>query len=239
MNSPVNLADNLWLADGPVVRWLTMPFPTRMVICRLGGGDLFIHSPVALTSRLHDFVENVGNPRYLVSPNKLHHLFIPQWQEAFPDALCFAPPGLAAKRADLRFAGNLSDEPEPVWEREIDQVVFSGSRLVDEVVFFHKASRTLILGDLVQNHDPTTLAWPHRLLARLGGMLAPKGRTPLDFRLSFYGRRDLARKAFEKIRQWKPQAVIMCHGLPVLDDADHFLEQAFAWLAAPRPTPAG
>ena len=36
------------------------------------------------------------------------------------------------------------------WQLDIDQVVFRGSFAMEEVVFFHRASRSAIFGDLIQ-----------------------------------------------------------------------------------------
>jgi hypothetical protein len=76
------IAHNLWIVDGPAVRWFTMPFPTRMTIARLADGGLFVHSPIELTAEVREAVAALGVPRYLVSPNKIHHLFWAEWQDA-------------------------------------------------------------------------------------------------------------------------------------------------------------
>jgi hypothetical protein len=229
MTLPRHLADSLWIVDGPVVRWF-LPFPTRMTIVRLSDGGLFVHSPIALDDALRRAVEALGQPRFLASPNKLHHLFLSQWQQTWPAALSFAPPGLAHKRADLAFQGELGSAPNPAWAQDLDQLVFRGSRVLDEVVFFHKASRTLILGDLIENFDPVSLSWFHRMVARFGGVLAPHGHTPWDFRQSFLGHRDEARQCLHRMRDWAPRRIVMCHGIPVQENAQAFLESAFAWL---------
>jgi len=36
-----------------------------------------------------------------------------------------------------------------VWEGQIDQVLVRGTRFIAEVAFFHRASQTLVLTDLV------------------------------------------------------------------------------------------
>lgn len=229
MTQPHRLSEDLWTIDGPTVRWF-LPFPTRMTIARLAGGDLFVHSPIALTADVRRAVEALGTPRWLVSPNKLHHLFWAEWQRTYPEALSFAPPGLAAKRADLRFDGELADRPEPAWAPAIDQLVVRGSRALDEVVFFHRPSRTVVFGDLVENFDPRTLSRLHRCVARFGGVLAPNGGTPLDYRLSFLRHHAQARAGWRRIEAWAPQRVLMCHGLVVEREAMAFLESAFAWV---------
>lgn len=224
------LADGLWIIDGKSVRWFTMPFPTRMTIIRLNDGELFVHSPIDLTSELREIVDGLGVPRYFVSPNKLHHLFLGQWQRAYQKAHIFAPPGLRKKCPDLAFHDQLGDGPNPAWEQEIDQLIFKGSKLVDEVVFFHKSSRTVIFGDLIENFDPKSLSPFQRMVARFGGVLAPHGQTPVDWRLSFRAGRDDARQSLRKLREWRPSAVIMCHGIPIFEDAMPFIDSAFAWL---------
>jgi len=49
------------------------------------------------------------------------------------------------------------DLPLKGWQREIDQVVFRGNILMDEVVFFHRASRTALFADLIGNFSPEFL----------------------------------------------------------------------------------
>ncbi|MBW6391334.1 DUF4336 domain-containing protein [Billgrantia antri] len=230
MNGVMQVAENVWIVEGPVVRWFSMPFPTRMTVVRLPDDDLFIHSPIDLTPRVAQAVESLGRPRYLVSPNTLHHLYWAQWQAAYTNTLSFAPPGLSRKRQDLAFHKELEDRPEPFWADAIDQLIFQGSRLFDEVVFFHRPSRTLIFGDLVENFDPNSLSRFHRILARLGRVLAPHGQTPLDYRQSFLLRHRQARQCLQRMLEWEPTNVIMCHGIPVQEEAEAFLENAFGWL---------
>ncbi|NJO97761.1 MAG: hypothetical protein HC764_18645 [Pleurocapsa sp. CRU_1_2] len=51
------------------------------------------------------------------------------------------------------------DTPEPEWAGQIDQCLFgSGNGWIDELVFFHRASRTVIFTDLVMDFDPRTFS---------------------------------------------------------------------------------
>jgi hypothetical protein len=225
------VAEQLWIADGAPVRFFTMPFPTRMTVIRCTHDRLFIHSPIRLTPELQSAIEGLGRVEYLISPNKIHHLFMAEWASAYPQARSYASPGLGAKRPDLRFQAELGDGPAAEWQEEIDQLAFRGSRVMEEIVFFHRASRTLILADLIENFDPATLGLVHRLLARLGRVLAPHGQTPLDYRMTFRDR-DAARQALARIVEWRPERIIFSHGLWVESDAEAFLRRAFAWLAS-------
>ena len=43
---------SLYVADGPTVRFLGLPYPTRMAVARLADGTAWVRSPVALTAEL-------------------------------------------------------------------------------------------------------------------------------------------------------------------------------------------
>jgi hypothetical protein len=159
----------------------------------------------------------------------MHHLFLGEWKAAFPDARIYSPPGLRSKRPDLSFYGDLGGQPEDPWASVLDQRVVTGSLFMEEVVFFHRPSRTLILGDLVENHDPAVLSAWHRAVARANDMLAPHGTTARIFRLSFV-RRAEARRRVNEILSWQAKRVVVMHGPCVEHDAEQFLRHAFSWL---------
>jgi hypothetical protein len=48
-------------------------------------------------------------------------------------------------RPDLHFNDELGDEPQSEWRGQIEQHLFRGAPPLNEVVFFHPATRTLIL----------------------------------------------------------------------------------------------
>jgi hypothetical protein len=70
-----------------------------------------------------------------------------------------------------------------------------------------------------------------RWLARLGGVLAPDGKTPLDMRLTYLGHKAEARACFERMLAWRPQRILLAHGRCFLHDGEAELRRAFAWLA--------
>ena len=77
-------ARSLYIADGPTVPFLGFPYPTRMVVIRLSDGSTWIWSPIALTRDLERAVDSIGPVRHIVSPNKIHHLFMKEWAERWP-----------------------------------------------------------------------------------------------------------------------------------------------------------
>lgn len=223
----------LWIADGGTVRFFGMPFPTRMTVARLADGRVWVHSPIALDAALRAEVDALGPVAELIAPSILHHLFVGAWQAAYPQAQTWAAPGLRRKCPHLRFDADLEDGAPAEWGDEIESLVFRNSHLVNEVVFHHRPSRTLILTDLIENFDAQSLGWTMRLLARLGGVLGPCGSTPRDFRASFRGAgREQARACRDRLIDWKPQRIVLAHGKCIEEDATKFLTRALSWLGA-------
>ncbi|MDH3639995.1 MAG: DUF4336 domain-containing protein [Gammaproteobacteria bacterium] len=227
------VGDSIWLAAGDIVSFYGFPYPTRSVVIRLTDGDLWIWSPIALTQSLVDEINACGRVRHLVSPNKLHHLYLQEWKSAYPDAALWGPESTVRKRKDLEFQKALTDLPPPAWQGEIDQVWFQGSKAMDEVVFFHRLSSTAIIADLSENFSAEFLltywSWPKRVLAKAWKITVPYGYAPLELRWTWFNRKP-AREALNRLIAWDPQRVIMAHGEWQRENGKAFIEQAFAWL---------
>jgi hypothetical protein len=110
----------------------------------------------------------------------------------------------------------------------MDQLRFRGSKTMEEFVFFHRASRTLVLTDLIENFEAGKLPGILRCMGRLGGVLDPDGKTPLDLRMTFS--KSAARTSLASMLAWHPQRVILAHGRCYLADAQSELKRAFRWL---------
>ncbi len=221
---------DIWIADGPtVVAAAGFRYPTRMAAIRLADGSLFIWSPVAPDDALRAEIDALGPVAHLVAPNSLHHVFIGDWKRAYPAARLWAAPGLAAKRGDLAFDGELGDEPPPDWAGEIDQAVVRGNAITTEVVFFHRASGTAIFTDLIQQFPDSWFSGWRAFVAKWDLMVTPEPTVPRKFRVAFT-KRGPARAAVRRILAWPVEKLLMAHGAPVASDARSVLARAFAWL---------
>jgi hypothetical protein len=230
MTALVSFGPGIWVAEGPVVPFYGFAYPTRMAVIALAGGGLFVWSPIALDDALRREVDALGAVAHLVSPNSIHHLFLGEWKNAYPRALLHASPGLARKRRDLSFDNVLCDAAHPGWAGEIDQVEMAGSFAMTEIVFFHRASRTAIFADLIENFPPGWFAGWRGVLARLDGIVQPKPGAPREWRWSFLYRRK-ARAALARIEAWDAQRAIVAHGEVVPNEAAAFVHNAFRWLS--------
>jgi hypothetical protein len=199
---------DLWITDTPL-RFVGVEVGARMTVIRLPDSKLVLHSPIAAMPELVSEVQALGTVAYIISPNKFHHLFIDQWKKACPDASVYVAPGLDTKRSDLDIAAVLTDGPEPGWAETLDQVLVAGFSLVNEVVFFHRPSKTLIATDLVFNIGPSSPG-PTRFAFRFIGSTGRVAPTLLE-RL-FVRDRAAFRRSLERILEWPFERIVMSHG---------------------------
>lgn len=172
----------IWTADGPDVAVVGFHYPTRMAIIRLSDGGMFVWSPIRLTESLQAEVDAIGPVRHLVAPNSLHHLFLPEWKRAYPDAKLYAAPGLRKKRNDIIFDADLESAASFGWVGEIDQVPLRGNLITTEVVFFHVESGTVLFTDLIQQLSADRLSGWRAMVAKLDGMVGTEPSVPRKFR---------------------------------------------------------
>lgn len=239
LNTLKRLAENLWIVDGPVIRfgmpWPRMPFSTRMTIIRLPEADLFVHSPTPLLPELKREVERIGTPRWIIGPNRLHYWWIPEWRDGFSDAHVYLAPQIrrqAGHRIDFDCVALDRDADYP-WDAHIATLRITGSYMT-EVEFFHRASRTLVLTDLIENFEPRKLNFFMRCLTRLGGVQHPDGQMPRDLRLTFATQKRELRAAVEQMIAWNPKSVILAHGRWYEENGAAELHRAFRWLLSQR-----
>jgi Domain of unknown function (DUF4336) len=220
------LAENLWVSERPQT-FYGLPVGTRMTVVRLAGDRLLLHSPVALDTGLRAELDALGRVCFAVAPNRVHHLHAGEVATAYPGTRLWVAPGLERKRPDLRFEAVLGDDAPAEWRDELAQVFFRGRPYENEVVFFHRASRTLVMCDLAFNFGPRSPA-PTRILMKLlrsYGRFGPSTLDPLLIR-----DRRAARESLERILAWDFDRVIVAHG-DVLDHGGHdLLRGGYSWL---------
>ncbi|MEO6950460.1 MAG: DUF4336 domain-containing protein [Polyangia bacterium] len=229
------VTDDVWIADGDELRMryygLRLPFTPRMTVVRLPDGGLWLHSPIAPSEALATEIGALGEVRWIVAPNRLHTSFTSAWHARFPAAsvasVAAEPPWSGAPLpSTIDLAGSA---PLP-WAPSLATRVVHGS-LFSEAVFFHAASRTLILTDLIENFERSriTCLWLRALLA-VTGPLDPHGTAPPDMRFSFRKQRAELRTVVQELIGWDPERVIIAHGRWYPTNGRAELERAFAWV---------
>jgi hypothetical protein len=241
--TPINtykpLAERIGIVDGPLVymtypvlRFLTIPFPTRMTVIRLDSGDLLLHSPTVFDEPLAAALCAMGPVRHIVSPNLIHYAHVAEWADRFPDAVVWASPRVRERAQSqgvaVHFDDDLGADAPAEWRDDLRQAVIPGT-FVDEVVFFHIGSQTLVLTDTIQNFELDKIKQPYRALVWAARAYAPRGQMPIDLRSTFLPKKQQAGEVVRRILSWQPQRIIVSHGKCIEHDAEAALRFAFRW----------
>jgi hypothetical protein len=229
MPSLTPFGDHLWILSGDDVRMFRIPFSTRMTVVQLASGHLWLHSPVSPTPDRTAAVDALGPVAHLVAPNLFHNLGVAPWKAQHAEATVWVSPRFRRRSPHLPADHVLDDQPPEAWHDEIDQHVFRGNRLLDEVLFLHCPSRTLIVTDLIQRHDPRTASPFWRLVKGWAGVLGDEGGTSRDLRLMFRDR-QAARRSAEHVLAWDFDRLVVSHGSCIPAHAKEAVARAFAWL---------
>jgi hypothetical protein len=100
---------------------------------------------------------------------------------------------------------------------------------MEEVVFFHRPSRTAIVCDLIQRHDQRTATGWKGFLMRLDSLVGEQGSTPREWRASFL-RRAPARAARQRVLDWRADRLLVAHGACASRGAAEIIERALEWI---------
>ena len=220
------LAEDVWVAEQPQ-GFYGIEVGTRMTVVRLADGGLWLHSPVTPTPELRAAVDAIGPVRWLVAPNRWHHLYVGPWREAYAGAQIWGVRGLQKKRPDLKLDGVLDDTAPAAWAGQIDQLARQGAPVMGEVVFLHKKSRSLVVTDTAHNFGDEAPTGTRVFFTLLGGW---RGfRTTLADRMVTKDR-AAARASLERMLAWDFDRIIVCHGQVLESGGKDALRRAYAWL---------
>jgi hypothetical protein len=221
----------IWLEEYPI-RYMGIRVNARMTVIRLAGGGVIVHSPSPFDGALAQRVAELGPIEGIIAPGSFHHLHVSSWQEAFPGARTYACPGVDKRAPGLRFDDQLTDEAPPLWAGELSQVLVQGVTYIREVIFFHRASKTLIVTDVIENigDDTPGTNWVLRawfVLFRMWNRPAPAP----EYRFTWRDR-AAARKCFERVLAWNFERVVLAHGDLITENAKQVVEQAWRSILA-------
>jgi hypothetical protein len=214
----------LWHATQPL-RFGPITLTTRMTVLRLRDGSVWVHSPITPTPELQAAIAAIGPVRYVVAPNKSHHLFFLPFLQAHPAAQGYVAAGLQAKRPDLRRYAQLP--PDPPWGAELAGFHIDGLPILDETVWYHHDTGSLIVTDLLFCFSRANRG----LTAGVARLLGVYGRLGMSrtMKLATRDKHALARSV-APLLELPLQRVILAHDQIVDTRPGEQLAQALAWL---------
>jgi hypothetical protein len=106
--------------------WNKIDVGCRMCVIQLeNSNDLWVHSPVGLDAATKNALRQLGNVKYVISPNYEHVKFAEQWYKEYPDTSMWGCPGLAEKLPNIKWEGEIpagvlraasADQPKNCWD---------------------------------------------------------------------------------------------------------------------------
>ena len=226
---------NIWVAEQPL-RYFGLSVGTRMSVIRLPDQSLAVISPIELNQPLIDQLNELGTIGHIVAPNCYHYFFASDFKAHYPQATFWAAPGLKEKVPSLPVDTVIKAHNKPAG---LETLLFKGFRTIgsggveslNECVFFHAKSRTLILTDTAFLFDES-FPFLTQFATRITGSYKALAPTLLEL-LATTDRKN-ARASIEKILQWDFERVIMAHGTVIEHHGKEKLKAGYAFLLKPR-----
>lgn len=222
--------NNIWVTEQPFKYW-GLDVGTRMTVVRLLTGELVVISPISIYENTVSQLNEIGRVGYIIAPNLYHHLFLMEFQKIYARAQIWVPLGFDLKLPNIAVDKVISDTSGNFFE-EIDYLLvdgfkvleLSGAATLNEFVFFHRDSQTLIITDTAFNFDGK-FNWKTQLAARLLGIYGKLRPSPLEKLAS--QEKNQVMGSIKKILQWDFDRVILAHGSIVELDGKKLFKEGF------------
>ena len=196
-------AAGIWFARDSY-RLFGVDLGTKMTVVRLEDNKLLIYSPIEIKDSLYQQLKELGDPAYIIAPSNLHNLHVEQWHSAFPHSTVYCSQG-----AKVRVGRVLQQGERFPWENQLTSIFIDVMPKVNEWVFIHKASQTLMVCDLLFNVIDPQNPWARQLL-KLYGIYNRSAITPL-YKLMIKDRRSFD-QSLAKLKNCDFDKIIIAHG---------------------------
>jgi hypothetical protein len=204
----VQIENNLFTMDGQLSK---NPIGRRLIVIRLSNNELVVHSPIYLEHAIKSKLDSLGKLTTILVPNKWHTLDVKKVHDQYPHSKIFVSDGLQKELSKrLPIHGTYEEDWTAPLSDELD--VFSIEGLYNpEVVFFHKASKTLIAADVFFNFNHNDFSGFTSLLMLLNK--ATRFGTTRFYKWSMVKDKSLFKASLADIlKKWTIDKIIVCHG---------------------------
>jgi hypothetical protein len=214
------LADNLWVKRYPL-SVLGTAHGRTVTILRLTSGELIVHSMAPFSEADKAEIRRLGKPAWLVEAMMLHDTYAREGRAAFPDAVFLAPLGFGDV---VDFPTSRLVPPPREWVNEIEVIELRGAPRLQEHVFIHRPSRTLIVADLVFNFPQDERGWNWLFHRYIAGLKRYPGMSRF-FRLCISDRETFC-ASFQQVLESDFDQIIVGHGEVIESEGKAALRRA-------------
>lgn len=198
-----------------------MELPLRSTIIKYKN-EVIIISPIDFTASQIDEIKKMGTVTTIIAPSLFHHIFVKRIHKIFDSAKIFCVKGLETKRADIKWDG-IIDPSNWRFKDEIELILVEGMPKVNEALFLHKPTKTLIVVDLVFNLINARGLGSFIILS-LFGTYQKLGIS--RFFMMLIKDRAAFIKSMQTVLNYDFQKIIMCHGEVINDNGKSVLTHA-------------
>ncbi|HET9929642.1 MAG TPA: DUF4336 domain-containing protein [Polyangiaceae bacterium] len=219
----VVVPDSIWVCERPV--WFGgVRLRSRTTVVRLAGGALWVHGPSTPSEDLCAALDSLGEVRWLVVPNRFHHLETPATSARYPSATVVGPKSAESRNPQVKLTMATNDGAYVRATPELTPIQLAGVPFLDETVFFHPATGSLIGADIVISACPRD-HWTWRTAARIWGRYQ-KVRTPPDVRWNTRASAAAA-ESIARMRALPLQRILVAHADPITERPAEQLAEAW------------
>ena len=232
------MTENVITFSRPFARYGHIKIGSRATAIKYGNGHIAVFSPPRFNSHVECALQqHFGSTdvRYIMVLNSNHVDDIWEWGVAYPFAKILVSEDVHLTRSKL---GHLELDPhkwvtissknknefktgDAIFDSEFESMYLDHTRL-NEVLWLHKPSKTLIEGDYFSNlpaHEQyalTEIKADRGLLTRINNKLHRLGDNRWARRVHWYGYSRLSRHKYnataKRVLNWEFDRVIPCHG---------------------------
>jgi hypothetical protein len=197
---------------------------SRMTVVRLADGRLWVHSASEPTPGLCAALDRLGEVSWVVVPNRYHHIHAGAMKARYPDAQVIGPASAKVRNDSVALDVAIEDERLRALVPELSPVALRGVPFLDETLFFHAKTRTLIAADLMMCGCPAD-HWTWRWASHVCGQYL-RYKAPPDVR--WHTRAGpIVRQSLEEIAKLPLERILVAHSDPVEDRPGEQLEEAW------------
>lgn len=154
---------------------------SRSTVVKMQNGSLWLHSPAEPTAELCRELDALGDVAWIVVPNRFHHLHAASLKAKYPRAQIIAPASVRARNSAVIIDHDIGNAGRDGGLSEFRPLALSGVPFLDETLFFHEPSQSLIAADLMMCGDPKD-HWTWRWVSHAFGQYG-KFKLPPDVRM--------------------------------------------------------
>ncbi|MFQ4144709.1 DUF4336 domain-containing protein [Chlorogloeopsis sp. ULAP02] len=221
---------SIWVAEQPF-KYFGLSVGTRMTVIGLVTGELVVISPIQVDDATIHQLNELGNVSHIIAPNLYHYLFTASFKALYPSAILWATPGLEIKKPELSIDQVINTNTKSFLSG-IECLLFDGFRTLslsgfaplNECVFFHAESRTLVLTDTAFNFDESFPLVTQFATRVLGGY---QSLSPSLLERVATREKEKVRQAVQRVLAWDFERVIMAHGSIVEKNGKEKFKQGY------------